>query len=109
MKDNDIYSEAMKDAAENYDHVADAIAEAVDEAKEATKKKIRLKPEIDKGAIVAFDTGYYRVCARFSNTVNLTGVFGSKPRIKGVPVTLMREAQDEWYAEWQKSETYMCM
>lgn len=68
-----------------------------------------LKPEIVKESIVFFDKGYHRVTARFSNTVNLTGVFGGKPTHKGVSVTMVREAGDEWFAKWQQSETYVCM
>ena len=64
---------------------------------------------IVKGSIVKWNGGYYRVKACFTNTVNLTGPFGSKTTDKGIAKSECVEAHDEWYSKWQQSETYMCM
>jgi hypothetical protein len=65
------------------------------------------------GSIVRYENGYYRVSADKGygdkRWVNLKAVFGSKIYHKQVPASQVVEAQEEWYAGWTKSESYMCM
>ena len=68
-----------------------------------------IKPEIKKDSIVAYGEGYYSVSARYRVSVNLKGVFGGPIRHKCVPISLVTEAYDEFYAHWSQSETYRCM
>jgi hypothetical protein len=64
---------------------------------------------IVKGSVVKYGDGYYRVSARYSRTVNLSGVFTSFVHHKSVPVDQVVEAHDEWYEKWTQSETYQSM
>lgn len=64
---------------------------------------------IKKGSVVDFNGGYYRVKSLFTKTANLCGIFTSDIKYKKVNINELRECHDEWYAEWSKSETYMCM
>lgn len=65
---------------------------------------------IQKGDVVAYkEEGYCKVTAVFKKTVNLGGIFNGKIYHKGVPLSEVREAHDEWYAKWQNSESYRCM
>lgn len=64
---------------------------------------------VTRGSTVKWNGGYYRVSARFSKTVNLRGVFGSRPVAKGVPVADVVEAYDEWSAKWAQSDAYRSM
>ncbi len=67
-----------------------------------------MKP-IVKGSVVKYKDGYVRVTARFKDTVNLGGIFNDRIYHKRVPINEVREAYDEWYAQWQQSETYQSM
>ena len=53
--------------------------------------------------------GFYRVTAVRGKYANLGPVFGKGVYYKSVPVTALKECQDEWYASWQQSDTYRCM
>ena len=72
--------------------------------------QIKNKP-IQKGSIVKYEDGYFRVTAYFSKgqTMNLGSIFGGKIYHRGVSEYDVKEAHDEWYEGWTKSETYMCM
>jgi len=65
--------------------------------------------EITKGSVVKYKDGYVRVTAKFKNTVNLGGIFNGKLYHKGIPLSEVVEAHDEWYEGWTKSESYQCM
>ena len=62
-----------------------------------------------KGAIVKHMGGFYRVTSHRAQKVNLAGVFGGKIRFKAIPEAAVVEAEAEFYDNWSKSETYMCM
>lgn len=64
---------------------------------------------IVKGSVVKYKDGYQRVTALFKNTANIGGIFNGKIYHKGVPLSELTEAHDEWYKEWQQSETYQSM
>jgi hypothetical protein len=66
---------------------------------------------IEVGSVVAFSEGYYKVSALWTRkgTANLKSIFGSTIHHKGVPITSLREAEEEWYEKWTQSETYKCM
>jgi hypothetical protein len=70
---------------------------------------VHIKSPIVKGSVVKYKDGHFRVSARFSSTVNLCGVFGSKSRHKGVPLAEVVEDEAAWFAVWQKSESYQSM
>lgn len=65
------------------------------------------------GSIVRYENGYYRVSADKGygdkRWVNLKAIFGKKVYYKQIPANQVVEAEQEWYAGWSKSETYMCM
>ena len=65
--------------------------------------------EIQKGSIVKYGNGHYRVSAIIGQTVNLKSIFGSKIYYTRVPAVEVVEDEAAWYAEWQKSETYQSM
>jgi hypothetical protein len=73
--------------------------------------------EIVVGSVVAFkDTkgdreksGYYRVTSLRGGKVNLGSVFGKGIYFKSILVEEVYECQEEWYAKWSQSESYMCM
>lgn len=64
---------------------------------------------IEKTSVVRYKDGYYRVSAKFKNTVNLSGIFSSYIHHKKVPLSEVTEAHDEWYEKWTQSETYKSM
>ncbi len=68
-----------------------------------------MNEELRKGSVVKYKDGWMEVRAVFNTTVNLGSIFGSKTRIKGVPISEVKPDYDAWYAEWSKSEAYMCM
>ena len=70
---------------------------------------VNVHREIVKGSVVRYKDGYVRVTAKFKNTVNLGGIFNGKLYHKGVPLSEVEEAHEEWYEGWTKSETYQCM
>lgn len=54
--------------------------------------------------------GYYRVTSVRGGKANLGAIFGRRHIYhKGVPVETLQECEREFYAEWQKSDTYQCM
>lgn len=65
--------------------------------------------EVIKGDIVKYKDGWMRVMSVFKDTVNLTGVFGSKPTVKNVSKSEVTPDYDNWVKNWEKSETYKCM
>jgi predicted nucleotide-binding protein (sugar kinase/HSP70/actin superfamily) len=67
------------------------------------------KVEIKKGSIVKFENSNYMVTSLRGGKVNLGSIFGSRIYHKGVPVERVTENANEWYDNWTKSETYMCM
>jgi hypothetical protein len=69
----------------------------------------QLKVEIQKGNIVSYKGGNYRVTSVRGGKVNLGAIFGKGIYHKGVSVHDVFENEAEWYKQWSKSETYMCM
>jgi len=67
------------------------------------------KIEIQKGSIVKFENGNYRVTSLRGGKVNLGSIFGKTIYHKGVPVENVTENEKEWSKKWTQSETYMCM
>lgn len=65
--------------------------------------------EIQKGSIVSFENGNYRVTSLRGGKVNLGSIFGKAIYHKGVPIECVFENSSEWYDGWSRSETYMCM
>ena len=54
--------------------------------------------------------GYYRVTSVRGGKANLGAIFGRRHIYhKGVAVETLQECEREWYANWQKSDTYQCM
>ena len=53
--------------------------------------------------------GYYRITSIRGQYANLGSIFGSTIYHKRVPLAWLLECQEEWYAKWSQSETYMCM
>ena len=53
--------------------------------------------------------GYYRITSIRGQYANLGSIFGKTIYHKRVPLEWLLECQEEWYARWSKSETYMCM
>ncbi len=68
-----------------------------------------MSKEIEKGNIVEYSGSYYRVTSARGQKVNLGAIFGGHIYHKSIPVTQVREAEAEWYAKWQRSESYQCM
>jgi hypothetical protein len=64
---------------------------------------------VNKGDVVKYGDGHYRVSAKFKNFVNLCGVFSGHIHHKKVPISQVVEDHDAWYQEWTQSETYRCM
>jgi hypothetical protein len=65
--------------------------------------------KIEKGSIVKYKDGHYRVTRKTRNTVNLGGTFSGKIHHKGVPIGEVVEDEKAWYEAWTQSETYKCM
>ena len=53
--------------------------------------------------------GYYRITSIKGAYANLGSIFGKTIYHKRVPLEWLVECQEEWYAGWSQSETYMCM
>jgi len=64
---------------------------------------------IIKGSVVCYGKGWFRVTAKFRDSVNLGSIFGSRVIHKRVPLSEVYEDEDAWYKNWQQSETYRCM
>jgi hypothetical protein len=67
------------------------------------------KIEIQKGSIVKFENGNYRVTSLRGGKVNLGSIFGKTIYYKGIPIENITENEGEWYKKWTQSESYMCM
>jgi hypothetical protein len=65
--------------------------------------------EIQKGSIVKFENGNYRVTSLRGGKVNLGSIFGKHIYHKGILVEDVNEDSAAWYERWSQSETYMCM
>jgi hypothetical protein len=66
--------------------------------------------EFSVGNVVSYNDGYYRISKANRDTVNLRGVWGSKRVLhKSVSVAEVREAGNEFFESWSRSESYMCM
>ena len=69
-----------------------------------------IKPEIKKNSIVLYrESCWYKVTARFADSVNLGSPWGSKVYHKGVSINDVKEDEAAWYKNFQESETYKCM
>lgn len=68
-----------------------------------------MKVKIEKGNIVSYKGGNYRVTSARGGKVNLGSIFGNHIYHKGVSEHDVFENEEQWYKEWSKSETYMCM
>ena len=64
---------------------------------------------IVKGKLFSTITGYYRIKSIRGAYANLCGPFGRAIYHKRIPLTQLVECENEWYAKWQRSETYQCM
>ncbi len=64
---------------------------------------------MEKGTIVKYDGGFYRITRETKSTVNLGAIFGNHIYHKGIQKSEVTEAHDEWYQRWAQSETYMSM
>ena len=64
---------------------------------------------IQKGSIVQYQNGNYRVTSVRGTKVNLGSVFGSSIYHKGIPIQEVVENAAAFYQWWEKSETYMSM
>lgn len=62
-----------------------------------------------KGSIVKYMGGFYRVTSHRGQKVNLAGVFVGRIFYKGISEFDVAEAFNEFYDNWSKSESYMCM
>lgn len=68
--------------------------------------------EINKGQIVSYKNGYYRVTNVTKAKANLGAIFGNHIYHKGIAISdidARPSVADEWYAKWTNSETYKCM
>jgi hypothetical protein len=74
-----------------------------------------MKNFIEVGSIVKVNPltstikGYYRIRSIRGGKANLCGVFGRLIYHKGIPVKDLIECENEWYSQWQQSESYQCM
>jgi hypothetical protein len=62
-----------------------------------------------KFATVKYRGGFYKVSSHRGGKVNLMQVFGGRILYKGILEAEVTEAAAEFYDNWCKSETYMCM
>lgn len=53
--------------------------------------------------------GYYRITSVRGLYANLGSIFGKTIYHKRIPLAWLVECQEEWYAKWRQSESYMCM
>jgi hypothetical protein len=74
-----------------------------------------MKNFIEVGSIVKANPltstikGYYRVKSIRGGKANLCGPFGRMIYHKGIPVKDLVECENEWYSQWQQSESYQSM
>jgi len=68
-----------------------------------------MENQINKGSIVNYQGGFYRVSKLTKNTVNLKSVFGNWVYYKGIKITEVTEAAADFHNDWTKSESYQCM
>jgi hypothetical protein len=74
-----------------------------------------MKNFIEVGSIVKANPltstikGYYRIRSIRGGKANLCGPFGRLIYHKGIPVKDLIECENEWYSQWQQSESYQCM
>jgi len=74
-----------------------------------------MKNFIEVGSIVKVNSltstikGYYRIRSIRGGKANLAAIFGGFIYHKGIPVKDLIECENEWYAQWQQSESYQCM
>lgn len=68
-----------------------------------------MENQINKGSIVTYQGGFYRVSNCTKNTVNLASVWGGRVYHKGIKISEVTESAAEFHEQWSKSETYMCM
>lgn len=74
-----------------------------------------MKNFIEVGSIVKANPltstikGYYRIKSIRGGKANLCGPFGRQIYHKGIPVKDLIECENEWYSQWQQSESYQCM
>jgi hypothetical protein len=74
-----------------------------------------MKNFIEVGSIVKVNSltnpikGYYRIRSIRGGKANLCGPFGRLIYHKGIPVQDLIECENEWYSQWQQSESYQCM
>jgi hypothetical protein len=74
-----------------------------------------MKNFIEVGSIVKANPltstikGYYRIRSIRGGKANLCGPFGRQIYHKGIPVKDLIECENEWYSQWQQSESYQCM
>ena len=54
-------------------------------------------------------SGYYRITSIRGLYANLGSVFGNTIYHKRVPLEWLIECEEEWYAKWSQSETYLSM
>ena len=64
---------------------------------------------MNKGSIVQYDQGFYRITRLTKNTVNLGPVFGGRVIHKSVPRSDVIEAREEFYKYWRQTESYRSM
>ena len=81
----------------------------LDQRKPIAEEQVEIKPLIEKGNIVSYKGGNYRVTSARGGKVNLGSIFGKTIYHKGVLVSEVFENEKEWYKKWSQSETYMCM
>ncbi|MBU6184758.1 MAG: hypothetical protein KGO98_05815 [Rickettsiales bacterium] len=73
--------------------------------------------ELKKGDVVKLNenlalteiSGYYRITSIRGQYANLGSIFGNTIYHKRMPLAWLVECQNEWYAKWSQSESYMCM
>ena len=53
--------------------------------------------------------GYYRIRSIRGGKANLAAIFGGAIYHKGILLKDLIECENEWYAKWQRSESYQCM
>jgi hypothetical protein len=74
-----------------------------------------MKNFIEVGSIVKANPltstikGYYRIRSIRGGKANLCGPFGRLIYHKGIPVKDLIECENEWYSQWQQSESYQSM
>ncbi len=64
---------------------------------------------MDKGSIVKYAQGFYRITRLTKNTVNLGPVFGGRVIHKSIPRSDVIEAREEFHQYWRQTESYRSM